>query len=279
MNDEIENQVDDQIVDDTPEVDYEKEASAQGWSPKEKWKGSENDWVDAKTFVERGRQILPILQKNNERLLRDLERTKSEMAELRSATIQFKEFQKQQAEKRETELKSQIARLREEKKQAISSGDGNLVVELDEQIDSLKEEQSQVKQKAQEEVQKEVQETAVAPELQDWIDNNTWYTTNMNMAAETNNIAARLRQSHPEYGWSQFLEALDEELEQTFNPEKLGRKSKPRTPVEGNKRGSASGSNKGKSYDDLPSDAKSACDMFVRQGLMKKEDYVREYFG
>jgi hypothetical protein len=35
----------------------------------------------------------------------------------------------------------------------------------------------------------------------------------------------------------------------------------------------------GKSYAALPDDAKKACDRFVKQGLMTKEQYIKDYFG
>jgi hypothetical protein len=35
---------------------------------------------------------------------------------------------------------------------------------------------------------------------------------------------------------------------------------------------------KAETYDNLPADAKAACDDFVKQGFMKREDYVKQYF-
>ncbi len=67
-------------------------------------------------------------------------------------------------------------------------------------------------------------------------------------------------------------------MKQKF-PEKFGnpRRSRP-SPVEGAT--SAGGKQKkGKSYDDLPPEAKSTCDRYVEQGLMKKDEYVKEYFS
>ncbi len=47
----------------------EKDARLIGWLPKEEYRGNEADFVDAKTYLEKGRQILPIVQANNQRLL------------------------------------------------------------------------------------------------------------------------------------------------------------------------------------------------------------------
>ena len=76
----------------TPQVSSEilYEAESQGWVPKERYRGNEADWVDANTFVKRGREILPILRKNNENLVRDLNNTRE----------QLKEFKEQNTQKR-----------------------------------------------------------------------------------------------------------------------------------------------------------------------------------
>ena len=61
-------------------------------------------------------------------------------------------------------------------------------------------------------------------------------------------------------------------------PAKFGKKT-AFNPMEGSTNGTArpSVSSGKKSYNNLPSDAKSACDKFVKQGLMTKEQYVAEY--
>src|SRR3990167_3011505 len=44
------------------------EATGMGWSPKESWRGDPEKWIDAETFVARGREVLPILRANNKQL-------------------------------------------------------------------------------------------------------------------------------------------------------------------------------------------------------------------
>ena len=72
-----------------------QEAESQGWVSKERYRGNESDWVDAETFVKRGREILPILRKNNENLVKDLNATKEQLKEFREAAEEFKKFQKE----------------------------------------------------------------------------------------------------------------------------------------------------------------------------------------
>jgi len=76
-----------QVQETVPEVSAEreateKEARAQGWAPKEEFRGKETDWIDADVFVQRGREINPILRKNNERIQKELDKAKRDLDEL-----------------------------------------------------------------------------------------------------------------------------------------------------------------------------------------------------
>ncbi len=46
----------------------EQEAHNLGWVPLDQWRGDPEKWTDADTFVKRGKEIMPILRKNNEAL-------------------------------------------------------------------------------------------------------------------------------------------------------------------------------------------------------------------
>ena len=75
----------------------------------------------------------------------------------------------------------------------------------------------------------------------------------------------------------------DRVLEDTFSLEKLGRapKQKARSPVERPAPGAGYGRGTGSRhrYEELPPEAKQACDMFVKQKLMSREEYVDSYFA
>jgi hypothetical protein len=89
-----------------PEVRHE--AESQGWVPKDKFRGNESDWVDADTFVKRGREILPILRKNNENLIKDLNATKEQLKEFRQAAEEFKQFQREAYERKASDYEKRI---------------------------------------------------------------------------------------------------------------------------------------------------------------------------
>jgi hypothetical protein len=261
----------------SPEVQHE--AESQGWVPKERFRGNESDWVDADTFVKRGREILPILRKNNENLIKDLQATKDQLKEFREAAEEFKKFQRESYERKAQEYEGQIREIKESRAQAISDGDGQKVNALDDALDQAKENFKEAKQSVKDVVSaKDPEPTpeAIDPNLQAWLDRNTWFGQDKRLTAVVNGIGESLRLELPLLKGQAFLDKLDEVLAEEF-PNKFGKKQSPSSRVEsGSGRQSRSGGN-AQSYDNLPSEAKSACDRFVKQKLMTREQYVADF--
>jgi hypothetical protein len=277
----------DKVIDQVQDVDpviqeTEREARTQGWVPKEEFRGKETDWIEAEVFVQRGREINPILRKNNERIQKELDKAKKDLEELRIGVEEFKKFTKEATDKKIANYEVELTTLREQKKLAISSGDGELAVQLDDQMDAVKEARAAAKEDAKEVVKEATKPVETSPKIESWVEENQWYKTNKVMSTTTNAIAEEVRSAYPFYTEDQFLEELDKRLEDTFAPEKLGRRVKAKNPMDSGTSTSTAGSaGKGKqTYDALPQDAKDACDMFVKQGLVKnREEYVKEYFA
>jgi hypothetical protein len=270
---------DEQVVEqqvDAPE--FESEAKAQGWVPKEDFRGSENDWVDAETFVRRGREIMPILRKNNEKLLKELGEAKKAAEEARKAALEFKEFQKEQYERKSKELETQLEQLKLAKRDAINTGDGDRVLAIDDAMDAIKEERLEAKAevKRAEEAAKAPPQVTEDPVLNNWMDRNDWFGKDTRLTAMANGLGVELRRENPSLVGEAFLKKLDEELAAII-PEKFGKKKTP-NPMEGSASTGARPTPTGKkSYQNLPTEAKAACDRFVKQGLMTKEQYVADY--
>ena len=265
----------------SPEVRHE--AESQGWVPKERFRGNENDWVDAETFVKRGREILPILRKNNENLIKDLNQTKEQLKEFREAAEEFKRFQRESYERKATDYERRIQEIKDSRAQAITDGDGQKVNALDDALDEAKESFREAKQAVKDVVSTKepvATETAatIDPSLQLWLDRNNWFGEDRRMTSIANGIGESLRLEFPGLKGQPFLDKLDEVLVEEF-PNKFGgsKKNVSASRVEsGSGRQSRSGSN-AQSYDNLPSTAKDACDRFVKQKLMTREQYVQDY--
>lgn len=258
-----------------------REAESQGWVPKERFRGNESDWVDAETFVKRGREILPILRKNNEHLQRDLQATKQQLQEFRQAAEEFKRFQQESYQRKVGEYEKRIQELRESRAQAISDGDGQRVNALDDALDQAKEEIQEAKQAAKKAAAESVAQPdpvvpTVDPALQSWLDRNSWFGQDKRMTGIVNGIGESLRLENPDLKGQPFLDELDKILAEEF-PGKFGKKTSPTNRVESGSSRQPRGSSGDRSYDNLPSDAKAACDRFVKQKLMTREQYLADY--
>jgi len=126
-----------------PEV--EKEATTLGWAPKEKWRGAPEHWIDAQTFVERGHQVMPILQKNNQVLLGKLGEAQeaarlaqSTAEELRATVANLTTYQSAEVKRR---VDAEVLKLKGERRAATVAGDSELAADLDEQLETAREEQ------------------------------------------------------------------------------------------------------------------------------------------
>ena len=261
----------------TPEqIQIENDARLMGWVDKTEFRGPENEWSDAETFVKRGREINPILRENNKRLLIELEKAKKEINDIRKTAEEFKTFQKEAFERKLEDFKSKIETLKAAKKEALQEGDHDLVVEIDDQISDTKD---AIKSAKEPHVVKETTNTeALDPELQAWVDRNPWFGKDLEISQRTNTIGALIAQRNPGLHGKPFLDKLDEELKKEF-PDKFGNPNREKpNPVEGGGPSGTKSSKGGKhSFDNLPPEAQQACRKFVKQKLMTEEQYLADY--
>lgn len=258
-----------------------RKALAQGWSDKEHWRGKPEEWVDAETFVKRGDEWLAGLKRSNDTLSRDLTATKAQLKELREATEDFKKFQKDAYDRKVADLESKMEALKQERAQAISDGDGKKVNELDDALDTAKDGIREAKEAAKE-AAKPAKVTAPEPQaldpvMQNWLEENDWFGKDKRMTAIANGIGESLRIEFPDLKGKEFLDKMNEVLAEEF-PARFAKKG-PRSPVESGAggRGGRSGSTNTRTYENLPADAQAACDRYVKQKLMTREQYLQDY--
>ena len=264
-----------------PEVNQEvqKEARMFGWVPREEFRGSDEEWVDADVFVKRGKEINPILRKNNEILMKKLDEKAKEIDSIKASVEEFKKFQKEAFERKQADYEVQIAELKAKKREAIAEGNGDLVVDIDDQIDEIKEAQREAKQEAAKKPEEPAKSADIPedPSLQAWLGRNQWFGQDTEMTDVANGLGASVRRQFPHLSGQAFLDKLDEKITEYFPHKVLGNKARgSAVDSSGDVRG-GSGSGK-KSYDNLPADAKAACDRFIKNGWIKnKQEYVDSY--
>jgi hypothetical protein len=246
---------------DQPDIDPDTEARARsmGWAPKDEWRGSDDRWVDAEAFVKRGEEIMPILRAN----LRKLE---TENAEIKKTLADFSDHHTK------TEQRMYAKAIRDiSTAQRQAAEEGNLA-----QYDYLEKSKQAV-------VREATSRTPVATAKQDdisqeaiaWRDQNSWFTRDQEMATFATSHHEMLLQTRPGMSLTENLEEVTKTVKRAF-PERFSNpKRSAASAVEG---GGRAGRGGGKGYGDLPADAKQACDKFVKQGLLTKEEYCKDFF-
>lgn len=164
--------VDNQPTDKTPELsEVEIKAMEEGWVPKEQWEGNPADWRDAQTFVDRGQLFKKIEDQN--RTIKDFKRALADL-------------QNHHATVRETEYKRALETLKAQKMQALEDGDAKGVIQLDDEIDAVRQEQRKLQT---EQVQKPA---GPPPEFTEWVEKNKWYNTDEDARAYADGIGRQL---------------------------------------------------------------------------------------
>lgn len=274
------------------EVDQEvlNEAADLGWVPLDKFKGDPDKWVDAHEFVERGRNIMPILRKNNDRLRADLLKRDTEIGTLRASLLTMgKTLEKLETNYNEgmkRALKQQEADLRRQLIEARKDDDVDEEVRLQTQLDDVRAasaEADKLKPTKIDVAPPNDPEANLSPEFKKWKADNPWFGTDRKKTKAIIRAAEDLREEGETLEGAAFFEMA---AERAFKEE-----TPSRNKVEsGSPRGTGSGTGaRGKGYASLPKEAQDACmqdvDLFVGPGKKFKElkdwqaYYTKVYHG
>lgn len=265
------------------------EARREGWKPKEEYNGPEENWVDAETFVRRGREINPILKKNNSRLQAELASLRAELGETKNSLKQVQEYHTE-LEKKAYERAYKT--LKAELKSARREGDPDMVEELEEQLDNLKEQDPTKKAPPPPAPPPNADDPMKNPVFAEWAGENPWFTGgDEDMIDYANGVGARLQRQGLK--GRPFLDKITEAVQKQF-PDKFkgGNKGKPSLVEPGGNGGTGgSGGSGGRSVSirSLPADAQQAYrdlskekwyqDLAKSQKLTTEQLYVKDYQG
>ena len=258
----------------TPEA-IEVTAREQGWVPKEEFRGAEDQWRPADEFVERGKEINPILRKQNEKLTTQIEGLTGQLTDMQHDNTEQRETFKQFLDHTKGQLKKEydgkVKELESSMREAAEAGEVEQYDVHKKELDSLEEPTEIVK-----EVEKKAA-PAADPVFDKWALDNPWYMNNPSMRASADAFGGGLvANNHP--AGEPFLDAIREQMEKMYPDEfKNSKRELPGQTEKGEK--VAPTGDEEHTYENLPADAKASCDRFVKEGLLKQEDYVKEYFG
>lgn len=253
---------------DVPEVNQaEVEAKQFGWMPLEDYKGNPDEWKDAETFLRRGKEINGFLRKDLEKIQADNRKKEAELAEIR-ATVE--EFRKYHNDTEARAYKRAVEELKKEKVVAIEQGDGGRVVEIDDEIDRIKE-----AQQTKPEVKKETAPGYDADYVT-WAKANLWFSTDAELQSLALLIGQEINATDSSIKGRAFYDEVTKRVKEAA-PDKFENPARNSASVASSSDGRNPSTKKKKGYNDLPAEAKSACDKFVKQKLMTQEQYVSEY--
>ena len=245
-------------------MDLEQEATVLGWTPKDQFKGDPEKWIDAETFVRRGKEVLPILRKNNEKLLGTLNEQKKELFSLKTAFAEAREALTTLTEYHSKTAEREYERARQEllgkKATAMREGEFEVAVKIDEELKDLNADApKEIKLTPKEEAKEST--PSQHPDYAAWAsDNSEWLGKDKAKTQYATSVAHYIRAMEPTLVGRAFLDKVTEEVELKFSPpkEEKGKKEVP-SKVASGARGTF---RNGKSFGDLPKEAQEACNKF-----------------
>lgn len=283
------------------QVEAEREARKIGWRPREQFRGNAEDWVDAREFLDRGKTFIPFLNAERHRLQGELGQRDAKIQELQGAlqanqeaVKQLTELHEEMAEERKERRKTEVSA---ELRAAREAGDDVKVAELQNELQTL------TKPPEEKPPAAKPPASATAPALlpwaKDWIDGNKEFLQNPRNTALFNAVLLEKRQGGDNRGFkgqdgriieggADLMDEVREEVNAVLHPN-TRRQAPSRT--EGTRPSSGGGGPRGKSYGDLPPEARAKCDqqeqkfvgpkgsgkLFADQTAWRKH-YAAEYF-
>lgn len=245
------------------------EATSMGWVAKEKFRGDPNLWRPAKEFVQRGREILPILQKNNRGLQDEVRSLKAQMEERDRA---FEERTRRLDGMTRVALERQRAQLENAyeaaKRKAVADGDIDTYDRLSDEgrkaVASFDPEAEAERYAPKPQAQQQQQIPAnIQSAVQGWIADNRWFDQDEEMREVASFEHGRLLKRMPGLSIEENLEKTLAHVKERF-PGKFGSAPKPQgqqphsPAVEGGGRQPQISNGRARGWNDLPPEAKQA---------------------
>lgn len=272
------------------DFDYEKEALSLGWLPQDKWTGDPEKWADAKSFVERGERTIPFLIKDKRELAERVRKQQEEIDRLTKDGVDFRKMMEAQRDREKAERTARIAELEEARAQAITDGDGKAAVAAEKEIQAAETAAAKLEKETKRE---EKQEAKLHPEFVEWQKENSWYGEDEDLTIMANGYYLAMKQKNPNKDGKEVYEAVKAKVAKSaLWAEKFPDEKRPINTVETNddtrSMDTTIHSTTKKGYDNLPPEAKRACDDYIKRGWIsdrdgktvaeKRASYARTYF-
>ncbi len=244
--------------------DYVAEATAQGW--KEDFEGPNK--TDAQTFVEKGEQIAALAITQRDATKVENAQLSGRIAKLETANKEFGEYKDGQLARSEARNKDLLNELSLRRSQAVTDNDGEAFYKVDREIEQVRESMNAPSPSSNGGEQPN-------PLYDAWLINNDWYNNDPVLKAIADGVEGQIANegySGPAY-YSEVTRRVKEMAPDSFG----NKKQSGSTGVESGGELEVKLDSSAHSYDNLPPEAKAACDKFEAAGISTKESYLATY--
>lgn len=251
----------------TPIVgEVEQKAKRMGWVEQEKFKGDPDRWVEAERFIERGETEIPIMRERIKNYDSTIKRQNNDIAKMKET---FKDFRSYAQEREIKAVERAVKDLTAKQRVAVEEGDTKTFDSLEEEKNTLLQEQPTVPEIKASDPDEEI--------FNDWVDDgNKWFIDDKDLGKYAASISSYVAEKTGLSGTALFDEVKKET--QTRFPDKFGNKNKvvPNIVESGTEQAAPV---KGKqTYASLPTEAKAECDRFIKTiPDFTKEEYLESY--
>lgn len=252
-------------VEEEEQSEIETKARGQGWVPKEEFHGPDDQWRDAEAFMAFGENEQKKLKREKADLEARLAASDKVAKDTQATLAEFKGYYQNVEERAKTKA---LKELKAEQLKAVEDGDTDAYKKAEKEIDDLNKPVAKTNGV----------EPPEHPDYQPWLSDNDWYKSNLRMRKFADEIAEYVAADNPQLVnkgrafYDKITEVVKEEFPGKFeNPRRDGPSTVEST-------GSNVPTPKGKqSYENLPAEAKAACDDYVKNGLLTREQYCKDY--
>lgn len=255
---EIEGEAENEALPDISEHE-EAVAKARGWVPKDAFRGKEEDWQDAKSFLDRNSSLQKDVSTLQERIARQEEEYAERIRRIEAANEKIIENDRRRL----------IDELENAKLAAVELGDTD-------EYKRIREQESRYYRRIAEESREETRQPEreqvpdLLPETQDWIRRNSWFKENQAMQQIALGFYNEAMEGMPASRDETRRLAYVEKRMAAVYPDKFG--DSRGSSVEGGSR-SMRQPNK---MTQLTAEERTACKRFIAKGLIKDEaEYVK----
>lgn len=244
-----------------------------GWRPRSEYSGPPEKFVEADEFVRRTDESVPLLRQNYRALHERFSQVERKLADTTQLLQEFRDFSAKGEQRAYERAKRE---LEERQRVAVSQADTEAFEKTAAEIAEL--EKSRPKP-APEPVEPQRKIPEPDPRITTWISDNPWYNSDGQLRAFAGAYDQYLMASAPGMDIGERLAAVKAKTMAEF-PDKFGN-SRREAPTNVASPAAASAPRRkgnGRSYDDLPPDAKKQCDKLVAQFKGSKTPYTREEY-